>query len=79
MFTLQRSLLPQRYVTASNQSRHCDLLLRPPPRRHPFIERRAEGHRRIKRLARPELGPKSFVTTLQRIAGYEVMVMIGKG
>jgi transposase-like protein len=38
-----------------------------------------QDHRRIKRLARPGLGFKSFVTATQTIAGYEAMAMIRKG
>jgi transposase-like protein len=38
-----------------------------------------QDHRRIKRLVRPGLGFKSFVTASQTIAGYEVMAMICKG
>jgi IS6 family transposase len=38
-----------------------------------------QDHRRIKRLVRPGLGFKSFVTAAQTIAGYEVMAMIRKG
>jgi IS6 family transposase len=38
-----------------------------------------QDHRRIKRLVRPGLGFKSFVTATQTIAGYEVMAMIRKG
>jgi transposase-like protein len=38
-----------------------------------------QDHRRIKRLVRPELGFKSFLTAAQTIAGYEVMAMIRKG
>ena len=38
-----------------------------------------QDHRRIKRLVRPGLGFKSFVTALQTVAGYEVMAMIRKG
>jgi transposase-like protein len=38
-----------------------------------------QDHRRIKRVVRPELGFKSFVTAAQTIAGYEVMAMIRKG
>ncbi|PVE20591.1 IS6 family transposase [Microvirga sp. KLBC 81] len=36
-------------------------------------------HRRIKRLARPGLGFKSFVTVSRTVAGYEAMAMIRKG
>ena len=38
-----------------------------------------QDHRRIKRLARPGLGFKSFVSASQTIAGYEAMAMIRKG
>jgi transposase-like protein len=38
-----------------------------------------QDHWRIKRLARPGLGFKSFVTATQTIAGYEAMAMIRKG
>ena len=38
-----------------------------------------EDHRRIKRLVRPGLGFKSFVTASRTIAGYEVVAMIRKG
>jgi transposase-like protein len=38
-----------------------------------------QDHRRIKRLVRPGLGFKSFMTAAQTIAGYEVMAMIRKG
>lgn len=38
-----------------------------------------QDHRRIKRLVRPGLGFKSFVTVNQTIAGYEAMAMIRKG
>ena len=38
-----------------------------------------QDHRRIKRLVRPGLGFKSFVTASRTIAGYEVMAMIRKG
>jgi transposase, IS6 family len=38
-----------------------------------------QDHRRIKRLVRPGLGFKSFVTATQTIAGYEVMAIIRKG
>ncbi|KFG69458.1 DDE-type integrase/transposase/recombinase [Microvirga sp. BSC39] len=38
-----------------------------------------QDHRRIKRLAHPALGSKSFVTATQTIAGYEAMAMICKG
>jgi transposase-like protein len=38
-----------------------------------------QDHRRIKRLVRPGLGFKSFVTATQTIAGYEAMAMIRKG
>jgi transposase-like protein len=38
-----------------------------------------QDHRRIKRLVRPGLGFKSFLTAAQTIAGYEVMAMIRKG
>jgi transposase-like protein len=37
-----------------------------------------QDHRRIKRLVRPGLGFKSFVTATQTIAGYEAMAMIRK-
>jgi transposase-like protein len=38
-----------------------------------------QDHRRIKRLVRPGLGFKSFVTASRTIVGYEVMAMIRKG
>jgi transposase-like protein len=38
-----------------------------------------QDHRRIKRLVRPGLGFKSFMTASRTIAGYEVMAMIRKG
>jgi transposase-like protein len=38
-----------------------------------------QDHRRIKRLVRPGLGFKSFVTASRTIAGYEVMAMVRKG
>jgi transposase, IS6 family len=38
-----------------------------------------QDHRRIKRLVRPGLGFKSFVSASQTIAGYEAMAMIRKG
>jgi transposase-like protein len=38
-----------------------------------------QDHRRIKRLVRPGLGFKSFITATQTIAGYEAMAMIRKG
>lgn len=38
-----------------------------------------QDHRRIKRLVRPGLGFKMFVTASQTVAGYEVMAMIRKG
>jgi transposase, IS6 family len=38
-----------------------------------------QDHRRIKRLVRPGLGFKSFVTATQTIAGCEVMAIIRKG
>src|SRR5215211_9388734 len=38
-----------------------------------------QDHRHIKRLVRPGLGFKSFMTASQTIAGYEVMAMIRKG
>ena len=38
-----------------------------------------QDHRRIKRLVRPGLGFKTFVTASQTVAGYEVMAMIRKG
>jgi IS6 family transposase len=38
-----------------------------------------QDHRRIKRLVRPGLGFKNFVTASQTIAGYEAMAMIRKG
>lgn len=41
-----------------------------------FVE---QDHRRIKRLVRPGLGFKSFVSASQTIAGYEAMAMIRKG
>jgi transposase, IS6 family len=37
-----------------------------------------QDHRRIKRLVRPGLGFKSFVTTSRTVAGYEAMAMIRK-
>jgi transposase-like protein len=37
-----------------------------------------QDHRRIKRLVRPGLGFKTFVTASRTIAGYEVMAMIRK-
>jgi transposase-like protein len=38
-----------------------------------------QDHRRIKRLVRPGLGFKSFMTASRTIAGYEVMALIRKG
>ena len=38
-----------------------------------------QDHRRIKRLVRPGLGFKSFITASRKIAGYEIMVMVRKG
>jgi transposase-like protein len=38
-----------------------------------------QDHRRIKRLVRPGLAFKSFMTASRAIAGYEVMAMIRKG
>ncbi len=38
-----------------------------------------QDHRRIKRLVRPGLGFKGFVSASRTIAGYEVMAMIRKG
>jgi transposase-like protein len=38
-----------------------------------------QDHRRIKRLVRPGLGFKSFMTASRTIAGYEIMSMIRKG
>jgi transposase-like protein len=38
-----------------------------------------QDHRRIKRLVRPGLGFKSFVSASRTIAGYEAMAMIRKG
>jgi transposase, IS6 family len=38
-----------------------------------------QDHRRIKRLVRPGLGFKSFMTASQTIAGYEIMAMVRKG
>ncbi len=38
-----------------------------------------QDHRRIKRLFRPGLGFKSFVSASQTIAGYEAVAMIRKG
>jgi transposase-like protein len=38
-----------------------------------------QDHRRIKRLVRPGLGFKSFITASRTIAGYEAMAMIRKG
>lgn len=38
-----------------------------------------QDHRRIKRLVRPGLGFKSFVSASHTIAGYEAMAMIRKG
>jgi len=43
---------------------------------HNIVE---QDHRRIKRLVRPGLGFKSFVSASQTIAGYEAMAMIRKG
>ncbi|HZH53773.1 MAG TPA: DDE-type integrase/transposase/recombinase [Microvirga sp.] len=37
-----------------------------------------QGHRRIKRLVRPGLRFKTFVTASRTVAGYEVMAMIRK-
>jgi len=37
-----------------------------------------QDHRRIKRLVRPGLGFKDFVTVIQTIAGYEAMAMVRK-
>jgi transposase-like protein len=37
-----------------------------------------QDHRRIKRLVRPGLGFKSFVSASRTIAGYEAMAMIRK-
>jgi transposase-like protein len=38
-----------------------------------------QDHRRIKRLVRPGLGFKSFVTASRTVAGYEAMAMVRKG
>ncbi|WP_414476149.1 IS6 family transposase [Microvirga sp. M2] len=38
-----------------------------------------QDHRHIKRLVRPGLGFKSFVTASRTIAGYEIMAMVRKG
>jgi IS6 family transposase len=38
-----------------------------------------QDHRRIKRLVRPGLGFKSFMTDSRTIAGCEIMAMIRKG
>ena len=38
-----------------------------------------QDHRRIKRLVRPGLGFKSFMTASRTIAGYEIMAMVRKG
>jgi IS6 family transposase len=38
-----------------------------------------QDHRRIKRLVRPGLGFKTFVTASRTIAGYEALAMIRKG
>jgi transposase-like protein len=38
-----------------------------------------QDHRRIKRLVRPGLGFKNFMTASQTLAGYEAMAMIRKG
>jgi IS6 family transposase len=38
-----------------------------------------QDHRRIKRLVRPGLGFKTFVTASRTIAGYEIMAMVRKG
>lgn len=38
-----------------------------------------QDHRRIKRLVRPGLGFKSFMTASRTVAGYEAMVMLRKG
>jgi IS6 family transposase len=38
-----------------------------------------QDHRRIKRLVRPRLGFKSFMTASRTIAGYEIMTMVRKG
>jgi IS6 family transposase len=38
-----------------------------------------QDHRRIKRLARPGLGFKSFTSASQTLSGYEAMAMIRKG
>jgi transposase-like protein len=38
-----------------------------------------QDHRRIKRLARPGLGFKSFTSASRTIAGYEAMALIRKG
>jgi transposase, IS6 family len=38
-----------------------------------------QDHRRIKRLVRPGLGFKSFVSASRVIAGYEGIAMIRKG
>ncbi len=45
-----------------------------------YLDNRIEqDHRRIKRLVRPGLGFKSFVSASRTIAGYEAMAMIRKG
>jgi transposase, IS6 family len=38
-----------------------------------------QDHRHIKRLVRPGLGFKSFMTASRTIAGYEIMAMVRKG
>jgi transposase, IS6 family len=38
-----------------------------------------QDHRHIKRLVRPGLGFKSFMTASRTISGYEVMAMLRKG
>jgi transposase-like protein len=38
-----------------------------------------QDHRCIKRLVRPGLGFKSFMTASRTVAGYEAMVMVRKG
>jgi transposase-like protein len=38
-----------------------------------------QDHRRIKRLVRPGLGFKSFMTASRTVAGYEAMAMIRRG
>jgi transposase-like protein len=45
----------------------------------PDNNRIEQDHRAVKRLVRPGLGFKTFVTASRTIAGYEVMAMIRKG